>query len=116
MGGDRTEKVLSELYGIWKVNPDMELDIVECDAEIQKVFKYDGKEEFQIAGRGGTHMTPALKYAKDNKYDGTIFLTDGEFWNEDFKKYKSLQTLWVIANNSGFTSEIGRTVHIKTDN
>lgn len=115
MHGDRTNKVLSELYGIYKAMDGVQLDIVECDAKIQDVFTYDGKSEFKITGRGGTEMVPALKYAHENKYDGVIMLTDGEFWNEDFKGNNKVQSLWVIAGNSKFTSTIGRTVHIKDD-
>lgn len=108
--GDRTEKVLSELYGIWKSNPTSKLQIVECDAEIQDVFTYEGKGEFKVSGGGGTSMTPALEYADKHKYDGVIFLTDGEFW-ESFKKYKT-PSLWVIAGNAGYKSPIGKTVHL----
>lgn len=112
--GNRTEKVLSELYGIWKEMPDNRLDITECDAQIQKVFTYDGKTDFKISGRGGTDMEPALEYADKNKYDGVIFLTDGEFWNEDFSKYRT-PSLWVIAGNSGYKSPVGQTVHLPED-
>jgi predicted metal-dependent peptidase len=115
MWGDRTEKVLAELYGIWKENKDLALDIVECDADIQDVFTYDGKEEFKIQGRGGTQMTPGLIYAYENKYDGVIFLSDGEYWNEDFKAHDKVRSLWVIAGNESYTSPIGRTVHIPAD-
>lgn len=113
MYGDRTDKVLNELYGIYKANNDMELDIVECDAKIQEVFKYDGKDTFKISGRGGTYLSPSLKYAQDNKYDGVVVLTDGEFFNEEFEKYNKIQSLWLIAQNKSYTSPIGRTIHVK---
>jgi len=101
---------LNELYGIWKNNPTSSLDIVECDAKIQDVFTYDGKESFKVSGGGGTSMTPALEYADKNNYDGVIFLTDGEFW-ETFEKYKT-PSLWVIAGNPSYKSPIGKTVHL----
>jgi predicted metal-dependent peptidase len=113
MYGDRTTKVLNEIYGIWKTNKGTKLDIVECDAQIQDVFEYDGKSEFKITGRGGTQMTPALQYAQKHKYDGVIMLTDGEFWNEKFEQYNKVKSLWVIANNESYTSPIGKTVHLK---
>ena len=115
MWGARTEKVLSELYGIWKENKDTQLDVVECDAEIQDVFTYNGKEEFKVQGRGGTQMTPGLIYAYENKYDGVIFLSDGEYWGEDFKSHDKVRSLWIIAGNENYTSPIGRTCHIKLE-
>jgi predicted metal-dependent peptidase len=114
MYGERTEKVLSELYGIYQATPNLQLDVVECDAQIQEVFTYNGKDELKITGRGGTQMTPGLIYARENKYDGVIFLTDGEFWNEDFESNNKVKSLWVIADNAGYTSPIGKTIHLKS--
>ena len=110
MSGDRTDKVLSELYGIYK-NLNISLDIVECDTEITSVFSYDGKENFSITGRGGTELSPCLEYAVNHKYDGVIILTDGEFNDEGFDKY-NIDSLWVIADNNTFTSNVGRTIHL----
>lgn len=115
MMGDRTDKVLAELYGIWKENKGTQIDIVEVDSEIQEVFTYDGKSEFKIKGRGGTQMVPALKYAHENKYDGVIMLSDGEYWNEDFESHNKVKSLWIIAGNPSYTSPIGRTCHISTE-
>lgn len=112
MGGTRTDKVLSEIYGIYKAMKNFEIDICELDCEIKDVFKYDGKSEFKISGRGGTDMKPALEYAKNNNYDGVILLTDGEFYNEDFTQYKNIHSLWVIAENKKYKSPIGKTVHV----
>ena len=112
MSGDRTEKVLSEIYGIYKNNKSIAIDICECDSEIREVFSYDGKDSFKISGRGGTDMVPALEYAKVNKYDGVIMLSDGEYWNEDFGTYSGLNSLWVISDNDGYKSPIGRTINI----
>ena len=115
MYGDRTDKVLSELYGIFQATPNLQLDVVECDAQIQEVFTYNGKDELKITGRGGTQMTPGLIYARENKYDGVIFLTDGEFWDEDFESNDKVKSLWVIADNASYTSPIGKTIHLKSN-
>jgi predicted metal-dependent peptidase len=93
MSGDRTNQVLTEIYGIYK-NMNMELDVTECDTEIKEVFTYRGQSDFKITGRGGTDLVPMLEYAHKKRYDGVIVLTDGEF----FGKVKSplKQTLWVL--------------------
>jgi predicted metal-dependent peptidase len=108
---DRISKVLNELYGIYKSNNNLSLDIVECDAEIKDVFKYDGSEDFNIKGGGGTNMAPALEYALQNRYDGVIVLTDGEFY-EDFNDNYPVPSLWVIAD-SDYKSNIGKTINLK---
>lgn len=110
MSGTRTDKVLSEIYGIWK-EMNIDLDIVECDTEIKSVFTYDGKSEFKIDGRGGTELSPALDYAQENRYDGIIVLTDGEFVLSNPDKTQ-INSLWVIAENPHYISPIGRTVHL----
>lgn len=111
MSGSRTDKVLSELYGIYKAMPDeLNLDICECDAQVQDVFTYNGKDEFKIAGRGGTDPDPALEYASEHGYDGVIVLTDGEFWQEP--KNTGVQTMWVVAENSRYTAPFGKTVNL----
>lgn len=112
MCGSRTDKVLSEIYGIYKASPNNQIDIVQCDAEIKNVFTYEGSDEFEIKGRGGTEMSPALEYAELHKYDGVIMLTDGEFFNEDFSKYNKVPSLWIIAENSKYKSPIGTTINI----
>jgi predicted metal-dependent peptidase len=111
MYGDRTEKVLSELYGIYKANDGLKLDIVECDAQIQDVFTYDGKENFKYKGGGGTQMQPALDYGEKHKYDGIIMLSDGEYW-ETLRKVRP-KVLWLIANNDSYKAPFGDTVHVK---
>lgn len=112
MWGDRTDKVMSELYGIWKANDGLKLDIVECDAQVQEVFTYDGKDSFKMKGGGGTDMTPALKFGKEQKYDSVICLTDLEFWNEDWEPYKSMNVLWLVANNDGAKPPFGQACYV----
>ena len=111
MCGERTEKVLNEIYGIWKNSPELAIDIAECDTEIKNVFSYTGKDKFPISGRGGTALEPLLEYAQIHGYDSCIVLSDGEFYGEDFTKYK-VPSLWVIAQNRQYTSPIGRTVYV----
>ena len=113
MWENRLEKVMSEVYGIYNGLGNVGIDICECDAQIQDVFSYEGKDKFSIKGGGGTEMLPALEYAKEKAYDAVVFLTDGEFYSEGFNRFRGLQTLWVIAGNAGYVSPIGTTVHLE---
>ena len=77
MGGD-FEKVLAYIF-----QNDIEVNLIQCDAEIQGVELIKSKRELEkitIKGLGGTTLTPGLNYiAEDknlNKYN-TVILTDG---------------------------------------
>ena len=101
---------LNEVYGIYKTTPNLELDIVECDTKIQNVFTYRGEESFKINGRGGTEFQPALDYARANKYDGIIFLTDGGYFSKPTNV--GLPVIWGIVGGDQFDVDFGRTINI----
>lgn len=84
MGGE-FEKVLSYIF-----QNDIEINLIQCDAEIQGVEEIKCKkdlEKMKIRGLGGTTLTPGLQYiASDknlNKYN-TVILTDGYTDSLDF--------------------------------
>ena len=68
----------SEIHSIWKFGA--EVDVLECDAEIQKKYSYNGRIPEFIHGGGGTSFDPVFEHIKKNRferYDGCIYLTDG---------------------------------------
>jgi len=68
----------SEIHSIWKQGA--EIEVIECDAEVQRKYSYMGKLPKFISGGGGTLFDPVFSYLKSNrfeKYDGCIYLTDG---------------------------------------
>ncbi len=68
----------SEIHSIWKQGA--EIEVIECDAEVQRKYSYRGKLPKFISGGGGTLFDPVFSYLKSNrfeKYDGCIYLTDG---------------------------------------
>ena len=63
---------------MWKYGA--EIDVLECDAEIQRKYSYRGKTPKFIQGGGGTAFDAVYKKLKSNRferYDGCIYLTDG---------------------------------------
>lgn len=70
-------------------------DIIECDCEIQRIYKYKQLDS-KLKGRGGTNLTPVLNYAEEKKYDGLIYFTDFEAPIIN-KKYK-IPILWILNN------------------
>lgn len=67
--------------------------IYECDAEIQKVYKFKGKFTGEVHGRGGTDLEPVLK-AVEGRYDALIYFTD--FYAPKIEKKYQIPILWVL--------------------
>lgn len=68
----------SEIHSMWKQGA--EIEVLECDAELQRKYSYKGKLPKFISGGGGTLFDPVFNYLRSNrfeKYDGCIYLTDG---------------------------------------
>ena len=51
--------------------------IVECDADIHKIYEYKGKFDGMITGRGGTDFKPVVDYynVNLNNYTTLLFFT-----------------------------------------
>jgi len=72
------------------------ITIIECDANIGNVYKYEGVPPKEIKGRGGTAFKPALCHA-DTFYprpDGIVYLTDG--WGDNPEQCTNIPVLWVV--------------------
>ena len=68
----------SEIHSMWKYGA--EIDVLECDAEVQRKYSYSGITPKFVQGGGGTSFDPVFKKLKSNRferYDGCIYLTDG---------------------------------------
>jgi len=105
---------LNEVKWIWK-NGAL-ITIVECDAEIQRHYKYNGKWDGTIHGRGGTDLEPPLKWA-ERKYDALIYFTD--FYAPKIEKRYNIPTLWVLTEDidkENYPYAWGRKIKIETQN
>lgn len=71
------KEFFSEIYHIWKNGADIQ--VVECDTDIQATYKYTGTPPKMIHGRGGTDFNAPLAYANEvYQPDAIIYFTDGE--------------------------------------
>ena len=97
---------LSEIHHIWKTGT--EVTVIECDAQIGRVYEYKGKmeEAKQMTGRGGTSYEPVMKYLWDHKdkYQNLIYLTDGECEIERTQPCKPV--LWVHCSGRSINNEL----------
>jgi predicted metal-dependent peptidase len=95
----------NEIYHIYKSGT--YVDIVECDAEIQRVYEYKGeRENLEVKGRGGTDFEPVMKYLmkNKNKYANLIYLTDGCCSSPQTQPIKPM--LWVHSSGNNINESL----------
>lgn len=95
----------NEIYHIYKTGT--YIDIVECDAKIQRVYNYKGeRENIEVKGRGGTDFEPVMEYLLENKdkYANLIYLTDGGCPAPKTQPIKPI--LWVHCSNVDINEEL----------
>ena len=103
---DDLKEFLSEIHHIYKTGT--EITVIECDAQIGRVYEYKGKTEIakEVTGRGGTSYEPVMKYLKDHKdkFQNLIYLTDGECNIEQTQPCKPV--LWVHCSGRKINNEL----------
>lgn len=102
-----------EIYHMYKTGS--EVDVIECDTTIQRVYEYKGDlKKIEVKGRGGTSFEPVFRYIKENRhrYNNIIYFTDGEAPAP--KTTLNMPTLWVFSKQSSFNNELpGQKIQIK---
>lgn len=78
-------------------NMEIDITIIECDAKVNDVYKFDPRKPWKVSGRGGTQFKPVFDEIEKRKLDidGLIYFTDGECWGEEIKKPK-YPVLWAL--------------------
>ena len=79
-----------------------EVTLIQCDAEIQDVQKYDDAnpidltKEFKAKGFGGTDARPIFKWIRESgeEYNAIIVMTDGYTTAPTYPV--GIPTLWVL--------------------
>ncbi len=87
-----------EVHGIWKTGA--ELLILECDAQVQRSYPYQGKTPTLVQGGGGTDFDPAFEWInrpEHGKFDACIYLTDGYGPKPEIRV--SCPVLWVLISD-----------------
>ena len=92
-----------------------EIKVIECDAEVQRTYNYNGHLPTEVAGRGGTVFNPVFAFLRSNRltrYDGCIYLTDGYASEPTIRPPCPL--LWVITANgtTGDHLKFGRIIKL----
>jgi predicted metal-dependent peptidase len=88
----------NEVFNILK-GYETEVTIIECDAEVNKVYVAKKPTDIQckFTGRGGTSYVPAIEYINSHKYRDAvmIYFTDG-YGDSSIPRPLTYRNLWVI--------------------
>jgi predicted metal-dependent peptidase len=112
MSDDDLEYCMNEVFNIVKVYEGYKITIIECDAEIGKIYEAKNMADLQLkmSGRGGTSFIPVIEYingeghyANNSKYPHAgqyrdallIYFTDG-YGDYEIPKPKTYRNLWVV--------------------
>lgn len=104
----------SEIHYVWKAGA--EVTIIENDAAIGRIYKYNGKWDRTITGRGGTVFNEAVDYYNAHRKDFNllIFFTDG-YVDTDLPIMG--ESVWVITSNGDKHNKYpGKTIFIPENN
>ena len=94
--------IFNEIFAILATRKH-EITVIECDAEIQKVYKAKKRSDIQakVEGRGGTSYTPVIEYINNDRYfrDALlIYFTDGG-GDDSIPKPLTYRNIWVLTGN-----------------
>lgn len=119
MGEDDLACIFNEVFTLL-ARRKYDLTVIECDTEIQRVYKARGISDidFSIQGRGGTAYSPVIEYVnerRDLRGCLLVYFTDG-FGERAIPRPKAYKTLWVILDdeeNLSVANPFGTVVPLK---
>lgn len=76
-----------------------EVHIIECDAKIGRIYKFDKRKiDTKITGGGGTMARPVMEYyLKNRKFNGLIYFTDGGLCDSAVGD-ETKPVLWIVSS------------------
>ena len=105
----------SEINHIYKAGA--QVDILEFDHRIQRVYEYKGKWDGSINGRGGTSFEEPIEWFNErrNIYSAFTLFTDGYASTEGLHPMKEM--IWIITSDGNKSNRFpGKTVFIPSIN
>jgi hypothetical protein len=102
----------NEVYRTWKDGAIV--DVFEADTIVHRKYRFNGKFDSYVAGRGGTDLNPACKEVDAARiYDIMVYFTD--FGCPEVEKIR-VPTLWLLSNDhikpEEYPASFGRVVRV----
>jgi len=97
------KEFMSELYHINKTGTS--IMVIQCDAAIRNIGKFNVNEDIKLYGRGGTSFEPICDYYNEHvkEYSCLVYFTDGECSAPE--KCKG-PVLWAISTNGTINPDL----------
>ena len=113
VSSEELQEFFAEIDYVYKAGA--RITLIECDAQINKIVEYDGKNIPEINGRGGTDFLPPINYYKDHKreYASLIYFTDGESY---VPETVPSNVVWVITPDGCHQDYPGKVIYIPKSN
>lgn len=104
MSDETLSQVMSELYSVLQKLGNLAFTIIECDAEVQRVYDVTNLRDlkFNLTGRGGTEFSPAIRYLNENiKYrnSAVVIITDG-YGESEIVKPLFNKLVWMVVTEN----------------
>jgi predicted metal-dependent peptidase len=94
MSSKQLSVFLAEIHWMWRSG--YHVDVCEADCAVVKdPVRYNGELSFEMNGRGGTDLNPALVIADKGRYDVCVYFTD--FCAPKVERCKT-PVLWVLTH------------------
>ena len=104
MSGSMSENAImngiNEMKSIVNSFPGVEVEVIEYDAEVQRIYTVNKKKDikFEALGRGGTSFNPFFKHVQESKAcDFAINFTDGYAPAPDYRP--KLPVIWCLTSS-----------------
>lgn len=110
ISNDDLKLFANEIYWVWKSGASIK--VIESDCVVHKRYKYEGRIDCNILGRGGTNLEPALAEV-DGKFDLAVYLTD--FYAPKISKKYKIPVVWLLSSKiekSRFPCDWGKVIRI----
>ena len=75
VGAEELGAFVEEMRHLWRTGA--QIEVIECDAAVQRTYRFCGQPPTSVAGGGGTCFDPALELANRWMPDALVCFTDG---------------------------------------
>jgi predicted metal-dependent peptidase len=109
IGASELDVFFAEVRGIYRAG--CEVVVIECDADIGKVWDFDGRTPERVTGGGGTSFDPPMKWLREQRtgrFDACVYLTDAGAPAPTVRP--PCPVLWVVCGGGSYAHLPGRAV------